>query len=227
MADAEIGRLLDALDAGGDADGTLIVFTSDHGEGMGEHHMVRKSFMYDSAARVPLMFCWPGRVRQNISEETELASGADIVPTLCDFMGIPAPPDMRGVSLRPILEGGSPAARPVGDFVVCEDSHAPGRIAAMGRMVRSKRYKYIRYLTDENEQLFDLRADPGEQRNLARDPASRSALASHRDMLLRWEKNLKLAPRCMKSNGDLWRGGLHELAESGSHSATTGRRSYV
>ena len=103
--DAEIGRILTALDRRGLTEDMLIVLTSDHGEGMGHHQMVRKSSFYDEAARVPFLFSWPGHVVENKTDEVNLASGLDIMPTLCDYAGIKSPANMRGVSLRAILEG--------------------------------------------------------------------------------------------------------------------------
>jgi choline-sulfatase len=195
QVDAEIGRLLQALDEEGYAENTVIVFTSDHGEGLGHHQMVRKSSPYDEAARVPLVVSCPGRMQQNVINTTDLVSGVDIVPTICDFAGIAPPPHMRGISLKPVLAGDAGPSR---DFVVTE---LPGNRA---RMLRTQRHKYIAYADDPMDMLFDMEKDPGETRNLARDPASAPLVADLKQTLRAWEKDLEVAPK-LPYNDAWWR----------------------
>ena len=184
MVDAEIARLLAALHETGHAEDTLILFTSDHGEGLGHHQMVRKNFLYDESVKVPLIASFPGRAKADTVDETHLASGLDIVPTVCDYVGIDAPPNMRGRSLRPVMEGRAGDWRP---YVAAEIGHA-------GRMIRSQRYKYITYRGDPVEQLFDMQADPGEKKNIAGQPKLATVLADHRKMLADWQRGLSRPP---------------------------------
>ncbi|MHC4117860.1 MAG: sulfatase family protein [Planctomycetota bacterium] len=179
--DAEIGRLLKELEHRRLIKDTLIVLTSDHGEGMGHHQMVRKSSFYDEAARVPLLFSWAGHIVEGKTDTENLASGMDIMPTLCDYAGIEPPANMRGVSLRPILEGGSGAQR---DCIVTEGN------TNTGRMLRTREFKYIKYVDDPVEQLFDMESDPGETRNLAANSRYAAALAEHRRLLADHERRL-------------------------------------
>jgi choline-sulfatase len=181
--DAEIGRILTALDRRGLTKDTLIVLTSDHGEGMGHHQMVRKSSFYDEAARVPLLLSWPGHIVANKSDKVNLASGMDIMPTLCDYAGIKPPASMRGVSLRPILEADDSTLR---QFIVSEAN------SNTGRMLRTQDFKYIGYVDDPVEQLFDMRNDPGETRNLAPDSHYGPTLAEHRRFLGQHEAKLNV-----------------------------------
>jgi arylsulfatase A-like enzyme len=183
MVDAEIGRLLNALEQTGHAAGTLVVFTSDHGEGLGHHQMVRKSSFYDAAEKVPMIIAYPGHVRANVVDADHLVSGLDVVPTVCDYVGIEPPAQVRGRSLRPLLEGRDTAWR---TYVAAELSDA--------RMIRTRRYKYVVYRGDPVEQLFDRQADPGETRNLAGEAAMATVLAEHRAMLRQWERGLRPAP---------------------------------
>ena len=192
--DAEIGRILRAIEDRGYIDETLIVMTADHGEGMGHHQMVRKSSFYNEAARVPLMFSWPGHVAENKTDRVHLASGMDIMPTLCDYAGIKPPAKMRGVSLRPILEGGNGASR---DCVVTEGN------TNTGRMLRTRDFKYIKYMDDPVEQLFDMKSDPGETRNLAASSRHSSELAEHRRLLAAHERRLEV--RNDIPNARFWR----------------------
>ncbi len=192
--DAEIGRILQALEDCGYAKDTLIVLTSDHGEGLAHHQMVRKNTLYDEAAKVPLLFSWQGHIPENRTDTTHLASGLDIMPSLCDYAGIKPPKNMRGRSLRPILEGKSVLPN---NFIVTEVS------SNTGRMVRTPSFKYIAYKDDSLEQFFDMRTDPGETKNLAASSRYALVLAEHRKMLRDWESRLDVPPNV--PNADVWR----------------------
>ena len=194
MVDAEVGRVLNALDEEGYTDETVIVFTADHGEGMGHHQMVRKSSPYDEASKVPFIISWPGHVPEGRVETTRLVSGMDIVPTLCDYAGIAAPTDTRGQSLRRLIERPHEEWR---SFLVTESNNNTGR------MLRTERFKYVSYRSDPVEQFFDLSADPGETVNLATQAHSADELARHRRLLGDWERSLDVAPNVPEPN--TWR----------------------
>jgi arylsulfatase A-like enzyme len=180
--DRQIGRVLSALRLAGLHDETLIVLTSDHGEGMGAHRWVQKAAFWEETAKVPLVFAGAGVRRHGARDEKSLVSGLDILPTLCDYAGVPPPELARGRSLRGALEG-SPLER---DFVVSELSEY-GDESRQGRMLRTSRYKYIVFNGGERpEQLFDLQLDPGEIHNLARRPEAARALREHRELLTAW-----------------------------------------
>ncbi len=187
MVDAEIGRILDALDGSPYADNTVIVFTSDHGEGRGRHQTVMKNFLYDEAVTVPLVFSWPGQIAQGARDGTHLISSTDFLPTMCDYAGAATPAGVVGRSLRPLLEGANPSWR---DMVAAE-------VVVTGRMIRTDQYKYITYRGDPVEQLFDMKVDPGETRNLAGEAQFASALDDHRNRLKEWESRLDLAPQAL------------------------------
>jgi arylsulfatase A-like enzyme len=120
-------------------------------------------------------------------------SGLDVMPTLCDYAGIQAPANMRGRSLRPLLEGKA-AARD--HFVVSEIP------VNAGRVVRTQQYKYATFAGDAVEQLFDMQADPGETRNLAGSARHAGVLADHKKLLRDWERRLEVAPGL--PNADAW-----------------------
>ena len=140
------------------------------------------------------MFSWPGHIVEDKSDQVHLASGMDIVPTLCDYAGIRPPAKMRGVSLRPILEGGNGAPR---DCVVTEGN------TNTGRMLRTRNFKYIKYVDDPVEQLFDMKNDPGETRNLAANSRFASMLAEHRKLLAGHEARLDVPGNI--PHADFWR----------------------
>ncbi len=192
MVDAECGRVLDALEDSAFAKNTVVIFSADHGEGMANHRMVIKGYLYDSAARVPLVVAWPGNLQEGVRDETHLASGLDFAPTVCDFAGAAAMPKARGVSLRPLLERRAVPAR---EFVATES-------AGHGQMIRTARYKYIRYPKDPVCQLFDMENDPWETRNLASDSKHAAALAEMQKHHAAWDKGLEKFPGAPVSNND-------------------------
>jgi len=183
--DAEIGRVLQALEDTGHLDDTLVVFTADHGEGRARHQQVLKNKLYEEALKVPLIFSWPGRIPEDVRDTTSLVSGLDIVPTLCDFIGVKAPADMRGRSLRPVLES---RAATGAEFVAAE-------VRVIGRMVRTPDFKYIAFEDDPVVQLFDMKNDAGETKNLFEDSQYAGVLEDHRRLLERWESRLDPMPR--------------------------------
>lgn len=181
QVDRAVGLVLRALEVGGWKDDTLVIFTSDHGEGVAAHRWVTKLSLYEESASVPLIVSYPDHIKPGVS--TALASGLDLMPTICDYAGA-KPPGLPGISLRPVLEG---AKETDGRFVVCELAADKDRPEIQGRMVRAKRYKYCAYSPgDRAEQLFDLRDDPGETKNLAGDPRSAVALKHCRGLLSDW-----------------------------------------
>lgn len=185
LVDAEIGRVLRALHDCGYERETLVVFTVDHGEGAAHHQMTRKNFLYDEAVRVPLVFSMPGRIAANRLDNRRVVSGMDILPTVCALAGIKPPSHVRGHNLLPVLEGGS---APGGDSCVAEVQ------ANSGRMVRTQRFKLIRYKDDPVVQLFDMQDDPGETRNLAGEARHSDTVRDLNRLLRQWETTLSPAP---------------------------------
>lgn len=185
QVDRAVGEVLRYLEEGGWDDSTMVIFTSDHGEGVAAHQWVTKLSLYEESAAVPLIFSYPGHIPEGAVNTTTVASGLDLLPTICAFAGV-KPPATPGKSLLPAIEGAKPEE---GDFVVCEWDGDSQRPEISGRMVRSARYKYCVYTPgNRREQLFDCEADPGETKNLASDPAYAPQLQAHRKMLEEWAK---------------------------------------
>lgn len=184
QVDAQIGRLLAAIrDTGLERD-TLVVFTSDHGEGVGGHQWVVKLMLYEEEVRVPLAIRWPGVIPAGVVDRAHLASGVDLLPTLCDYAGAQVPAGVAGRSLRPVIER---LDEPGSPFVISELSPEPKDLPRRGRMVRTKRHKYIAFSYGRNpELLYDLESDPGERHNLAHRPQAADVLREHRAILARW-----------------------------------------
>ena len=189
LVDGYVGELLDGLETHGLADNTLVLLTSDHGDGMACHHWNQKTMFYDECARVPFILRWPGRTPVAAVDRTTLVNlGTDLFPTLFEAAGIDSPPHLKGMSLWRQAQGRRDA--PAHDFIVAQNNlqtryGAPSEVE--GRMLRSARYKYIRYNSGEHpEQLFDMEIDPLETRSLAGSAEHAGILRAHRQMLDGW-----------------------------------------
>ena len=172
--DDKIGRLLDVLDRTGQTGETLVIFTSDHGEMLGERGMWHKHHFYEPSARAPLMMRLPGQ--HTPLRVFEPVSHLDLAPTLLDLLGTAeASRDMDGVSLLPLLDGGTARHPVVADYL------AIGPCVPC-RMVRQDSFKFM-YTHGHDEQLFDLCRDPYEEKNLVREPGYEDIKARLRETL--------------------------------------------
>ena len=180
--DEQVGRLVEQLKAAGLYENTIIVYLSDNGYHLGNHGLGNKITMHEESVRVP-MFIHSPLLPTKHARSDALVSSLDVYPTLLDFAGVAAPPQLMGHSLRPILASPSAAVR---DYVVSECVGPPERRLGTGhRMVRTDRFKYILSSSDE-EAFFDLRNDPFELKNLIGHPELAGEMARHRRMLREW-----------------------------------------
>jgi len=175
--DAQIGKLLDALDKTGAADNTVIVLWGDHGWHLGDHSIWCKHTNYEQATRVPLIVVSPVAGRQG-GKSTSPVEFVDIYPTMCDLAGLPIPEGLHGVSLRPVME--NPSVEVKTTAVSQYPRHVGGK-EIMGYSHRDQRYRYIEWLDMDfrhgemtgpvfAKELFDYEKDPLETRNLIDDP---------------------------------------------------------
>jgi len=168
FADAQIGRVLDALDRLKLRENTIIVFWSDHGYHLGEHGLWQKQTCFEEAARVPLIVAAPQTKARNAASKATVEL-LDLYPTLADLAGLKTPGGIQGTSLRPLLE--DPAAewnRPA--FTQTQRGKKNGEWV-FGRSVRTNRWRYT--IWDDGQagvELYDHDADPHEYTNLAADP---------------------------------------------------------
>ena len=184
MIDEAIGRLLETLASQGYLDEALIVFTSDHGDTLGEHGLAQKWSMYDSVTRVPAIVWAPGEVAQG-RREAGLCQMFDLGPTLLEWAGAPLPAAYQAQSLLPALrqdESWTPRktvfAEQAGDVALTG--------ASLVTMVRDERCKAVHILGSDEGQLFDLQADPAELRNLWDEPSHRPERDRLMQALLEW-----------------------------------------
>ncbi len=169
FVDAQIGRVVDALDRLGLAENTVIVFWSDHGYSLGTHGLWMKQSCFEDSARVPLIIAAPGQKAGRVSPR--LVEFVDLYPTLADLAGLTAPSNLAGASLRPLLANPEAAwDRPA--FTQVQRGGFPGH------SVRTPRWRYTEW--DGGKQgveLYDEQNDPGEMKNLADDPQQQAVLA--------------------------------------------------
>ncbi|MEM9280617.1 MAG: sulfatase-like hydrolase/transferase [Verrucomicrobiota bacterium] len=176
LIDDEFGRLVKFLEESGELDQTVIIFTSDHGETLGDHGLFFKGCrFYEGLTRVPLIFCAPDRFQTNVVSD-QLVELLDLSATLLDLAGISIPDSHQGHSLLPWLEGHSPLTRPIREFVRSEyfDALAPqftGGNGTFATMYRDQRFKLVVYHSIDRGELFDLESDPWEHQNLWDDPS--------------------------------------------------------
>lgn len=179
-ADAQMGRVMEALRETGRAEDTIIVFAGDNGLALGQHGLMGKQNLYDHSLRVPLVMCGPGIPRGKRSDA--FCYLLDIYPTLCDLIDIPIPDSVEGKSLVPAMCDGEEKTRDTMFFAYKE----------LQRCVRDRQYKLIEYVVEgkRTTQLFDVLADPREMDNLADKPESAATLKRLRRELVRWRDEL-------------------------------------
>lgn len=203
--DAEIGKIVDEIDRQNLWENTVIIFTSDHGDGHGAHQWNQKTALYEEVVNVPFIVCLPGKVNAGSVSEALVNNGEDLMPSVCDWTGASVPKGRQGDSFRkdaetPSVLPASASASTVGftfsesseygvDYIVTETNFNQ-TAGSVGWMVRTPKYKYVLYDKGQyREQLFDMTTDRGEMRNLAVEAKYEDILKSHRALLAQWLKS--------------------------------------
>ncbi len=175
FVDAQVGRLLNALDELGLAENTLVVFWSDHGYHLGEHNGVwQKRTLFEQGARAPLLIRAPGITARGTNCR-RVVEFIDIYPTVVECLGLPVPQEIDGRSLMPLLE--DPLREWDGMAVTQILRPADQRLdtQVMGCSIRTQRYRYTEWAEGtQGTELYDHQADPQEFHNLAVDPDQRA-----------------------------------------------------
>ena len=194
QVDDQLGRLFAWLEAHGRLRDTLIVFTSDHGDYLGDHWLGEKELFHEESVRIPLIVCDPDAAADATrgTADDHFVEAIDLVPTFLEFAGGQAQPHrLEGRSLVPLLRGAAPDWR---DAAISETDYAwrgarlelgvaPDR--ARGYMIRTERWKYILW-EGFRPQLFDLQADPAERNDRGEDPALAATRAELHERLFAW-----------------------------------------
>lgn len=178
--DFQMGRVLDALEASGQVDHTLIVFAGDNGLAVGRHGLMGKQSLYDHSVRVPLVMAGPGVPEGQ--RFNALCYLHDIYPTVCDLAALETPPSVEGRSLAPVLRGEQAGVR---DVLHLAYRH-------LHRGVRDPRYKLIEINVEgrRRTQLFDLVEDPDELHDRSDEPAQAPTIGRLRNELLGWRDRM-------------------------------------
>lgn len=194
FVDAQVGKVLDALDRLGLTEKTIVVFWGDHGWCLGEHGQWQKTLLFEESARVPLIIATPDRKQGGVSPRTvELL---DIYPTLADLCGLAAPRTVEGKSLRPLLV--NPQAKWTKPAITQQTRRHEGR-QIMGYSVRTERWRYTEWDGGRlGVELYDHAADPNEWHNLATDSKFARQIAELKRQLPKSPPRLDPTPRAKK-----------------------------
>lgn len=200
LVDAEIGRLIAFLKATGRWNSTLIIFTSDHGEQIGDHWLIGKCGYFDASYQIPLIVRDP-RPRADGTRGTTVTrftENVDIMPTMLDALGLGTPVQCDGKSLMPFLSGAAPEnwrgqAHWEFDFRDPADDAAERALGltlhqCTMNVIRDERWKYVHF-TKLPPLLFDLQNDPGEFVNRAGDPQCMPVVLEYAQKMLSWRMN--------------------------------------
>ncbi len=191
--DSQVGRLLDALDANGQAENTIIVLWSDHGWHLGEKGITGKNSLWERSTRVPLIFA--GKDIKSTAISSRPVELLDLYPTLLELGGIPLPKTIEGHSLVPLLK--DPKALRLWPAITTHNQN--------NHSVRSEHWRYIRY-ANGSEELYDHRNDPNEWTNLVGDKRFAKIIKEH----ARWLPKSNLSPvsgsaaRLLLKQGETW-----------------------
>lgn len=173
--DEQVGRILGALEERGMLDNTLILFTSDHGDMLGDHHLWRKTYAYEGSARIPMILRWPKAMGLGDKRGTRLSQTVelrDVLPTLLDAAGSRASKKLDGDSMLKLVRDPSASWRPYIDMEHSRCYAEENRWSAL----TDGRVKYIFHAALGSEQLFDLAKDSHELNDLSAEPDYADAL---------------------------------------------------
>lgn len=179
--DAQVGKLIAALDQLKLADNTVIILWGDHGFHLGEHGLWQKNTLYEESARVPMIIIAPGmKARGKVSKS--LVEFVDVYPTLADLCGLPAPKDLQGVSLRPLLDDPDKTVKAAAYTQL--ERRVKGKPNFMGWSVRTDRWRYIEWDdARQSKELYDEANDPHEYKNLSSDRTYATTINDMRKLL--------------------------------------------
>jgi arylsulfatase A-like enzyme len=191
--DTHLGRLVARLEALGRMRDTLIIFTSDHGDYLGDHWQGEKELMYEQGVRVPLIIIDPSEGARRGASSTALVEAVDVLPTILEYLGQPAASHIaEGQSLVPLLHGEQRWPREAVFSELDYSLYPIARKLGLGprdaRMVmaRTNRWKLVHFGRDLPPQLFDLNDDPSELRDLGTDPAHAGIRRELYDRIFEW-----------------------------------------
>lgn len=192
MVDAEIGRIVAALEQSAAAQDTLLVFASDHGDGRAQHYHYGKDCILDPSVMAPLVIVHPELAGRR--DTAHIVSSIDVTATLCDYAEVDPLPGRRGLSLRPLLEGRSAPWRRYAASTTAKSRE---------RIIRTASHKLLHDRVTNEYVLYDLARDPWEMNNLAGDPAESGTLAQLKAYMDENDAACRYAPQTVRML-ELW-----------------------
>ncbi len=174
--DDNVKRVIDQLRAEGTLDNTLVIYTSDQGYWLGQHNMHDKRLILEESLKMPLIVRYPKEIKAG-SVNTRLGMNIDFGPTMLDYAGVAIPSVMQGVSLRPLLQGNTPADWRTSIFYAYYN-RSPKHWG-----IRTDRYKLIHFPDTEVVEFYDLQEDPQEMYNRGSEPGYRKQIANTQKQL--------------------------------------------
>ena len=193
--DAEIGKIVDAIEKNNLWENSIVIFSSDHGDGIGAHQWNQKSALYEEVVNIPLIVTLPKKKNAGKVMPQLISNGVDFFATICDIAGVKAPKGTSGTSFKKLLESGDPEMKHQ-DYIITETQFDGSN--TRGWMVRTPKYKYVLYDKGSyREQMFDIINDKGEMRNLVEEEEFTAQLEELRAIMDSWlrEHNIKPARR--------------------------------
>jgi len=191
MIDRQLGQIMEALERNGYLQNSVVIFTSDHGDCLGDHGQIQKWTMYDIITRVPAIFWAPGRIAAG-QRVGALCQWMDIGRTILELAGVQPADNMQAVSLLPALEGEPWRGR---ELVFAEHPADGNYEGPYQTMIRSQRYKLVHFAGEEYGLLFDLETDPAEIDNRWDDEALAAIKRELLQALLNWRLESTLQSR--------------------------------
>jgi iduronate 2-sulfatase len=192
FVDAQIGRLLNALDSLGLSQNTIVVFIGDHGYSLGEHYQWQKFNLFEEATRFPMIIKNPA-IKSKITKSDHIVEMLDIFPTLADFCGLQPPSNIEGTSMKCLFERKdknwknfaiTEVARPADTSLSFDISKANSGYIIRGKSVRTKRWRYTEWDSGKSGlELYDHKKYPGEFKNLALQPGYERIIKQLKGML--------------------------------------------
>lgn len=190
--DKEIGKIIDAIDKNNLWENTVVIFSSDHGDGMGAHHWNQKSALYEEVINIPLIVTLPQKKNAGRVLPQLVNNGVDLFTSICDWAEAKKTMSPIGKSFRKLAEEGDPQSLHQ-EYIITETRFDASK--TRGWVVRTKQYKYVVYDKGKyREQLFDIEKDRGEMRNLALENKFTEVLNQHRKILAKWMKTYQIKP---------------------------------
>ena len=197
--DESIGRVLDHLEACGELDNTIIVYTSDQGFFLGEHGWFDKRFMYEECQRMPFLVRYPKSIKAG-SVTSAISMNIDFGPTFLDYAGVEIPEDMQGRSLRPVLDNAGGVPEDWREAAYYHYYEYPAEHSVKRHYgIRTADCKLIHFYNDIDEwEMYDMAADPQEMNNVYDDPAYASKRAQMHEILEKVQQEYQDTDPCEK-----------------------------